>query len=102
MPTGSSATAPSGTIACLRLAICSASGSSFQRRAKRAMISPIRCSSASSSSSGAAREVGHDLGGQVVGGRPEPAARDDQVRALARMNSSAALRSGGRSPGDRT
>ena len=82
VPTGSSATAPSGTIACLRFAIWSASGSRFQRRAKRAMISPMRRSSASSSRSGRPAKSRHDLRGEVVRGRPQAAARDDQVRAF--------------------
>ena len=51
------------------------------------MIAQIRSSSAASSSIGTPGERGHDLGGQVVGGRPEPAAGDDQVDALAARNS---------------
>ena len=79
MPAGSSAVAPTGTIACLRLAALSASGSNRIRRAKPAMIAAIFASISSSRTMLDAGEARDDLGRQVVGGRPEPAAGDDQV-----------------------
>ena len=82
MPTGSSAIAPSGTIACLRFAIRSASSSMFHRRAKRAMICPIRRSRSSSRRSGrpAKSATTSAVRSSAVG--PEAAARHDQLRAL--------------------
>ena len=50
--------------------------------ASGARISAIRSSSASSSTSSRPCEAADDLGGEVVGGRPEAAAGDDQVHPL--------------------
>ena len=84
MPTGSRIVAPSGIVACLRLPSSSASrsmpgpalGDALEDRrdppAQRLVHDHL-----------AALEVADDLGGEVVRGRPEAAAGDDQVDALA-------------------
>ena len=73
-------------------------GSKSIRSAKPAMIAAIRSSISSSSAHLAAGEAGHDLGGEVVGGRPEAAAGDDQVGSPRRPGSEAGLDVSGRSP----
>ncbi len=82
MPAGSSAIAPSGTIACLRLASRTASGSKRSRRAKRAMICAIFSSISLIEHQLATGEAAHDLGRQVIRRRPEPTGGDDQVEPL--------------------
>ena len=90
---------PSGTIACLRVPSRRPSGSNFIRRAKSATIAVIRASIPSSRTISRPAKRGDDLGGDVVGGRPEPAAGDDQVEPGVRRGTGArASRSSARSP----
>ena len=92
---------PAGITACLRLD-CARSRRGrgpASARISGARISAIRCSSASSSTISRPAEAPDDLGREVVGGRPEAAAGDDQRHpARVAMNRSAASRSSGRSP----
>ena len=70
-----------------------------QRLVSCSRIAAIRPSSASSSTNAPAAELGDDRGGEVVLGRPEAAAGDDEVHPLARRRTpSAPRRSSGRSP----
>ena len=71
-----------------------------QRCASGATISAIRCSSASSSTIARPAKSADDLGREVVGGRPEAAAGDDQVDALARRGSAARPRMSSRPVAD--
>ena len=82
VPAGSTVIAPSGTIACFRFATFSASGSMRKRRAKPAQDLGDPLLHALVEDQLAARERPHDLGGEVVGGRPQPAGGDDQLEAL--------------------
>ena len=86
VPTGSSTVAPAGTTACLRFDARIASGSrSGQRDISGRRISAIRSSKRLVEDHLAPRERPDDLGGQVVGRRPQPAAGDDQVDAARRQ-----------------
>ena len=71
VPAGSIAAAPAGTIACLRFASRSASGSKRIRRANPAMIRRDLRLHLLVEHELAAGEATHDLGREVVGGRPE-------------------------------
>ena len=82
VPTGSSGVAPSGTSACLRFDSRIASSSKLKRRANPRRISAIFSSTSSSRKQLATGEAGDDLGGEVVGGRAEPARGDDQIHPL--------------------
>ena len=88
---GSSTVAPRGTIACLRLAARTASMSRFgQRCGQRRAGSPrSRSSSASSSTISRPWNSPTTSRGQVVLGRSQAAAGDDQVHALRRRASAA-------------
>ncbi len=90
VPTGSSTVAPSGIIACLRFEIRIASRSRLgQRCISPARISSIRASRPGSSTISRPLKRAHDLGGEVVGGRTEAAAGDDQRHPLAPPSSAA-------------
>ena len=82
MPTGSSAVAPSGTIACLRLASITASSSKSEAAGEAAQDLGDLLLHLLVEDQLAAGEAGDDLGGEVVGGRAEPAGGDDQVHPL--------------------
>ncbi len=82
MPTGFSATAPRGTMACLRFAASSAGPPKPVRAAKPARIPAIRACIASSSSSSTPANRATTSVGQVVRGRAEPAAGDDELAAV--------------------
>ena len=83
MPTGSSGIAPSGTIACLRLASSTASSSKLKRLREAAQdLGDLRLHLLVEDQL-AAGEAGDHLRRQVVGGRPQAAGGDDQVHSLA-------------------
>ncbi len=82
VPTGSSAIAPSGTIACLRLA--AADGLLVEAEAPREAAQdrrnlPLHFLVEHQLAAG---EAGDDLRGEVVGGRPQAAGGNDQVHVL--------------------
>ena len=78
VPTGASATAPRGTIACLRLAASSAGPANPLRFAHPARIPAMCARIVLVQLQRRARERRDDLAGEVVGRRPEPAGGDDQ------------------------
>ena len=85
VPTGSSTVAPSGTSACLRLLgahrvlveVAPAAAQPLEDRPDALLERRVERQRAPG-------EVRDDLGGQVVGGRAEAAAGDDEVEALGR------------------
>ena len=85
VPTGSRITAPAGITACLRLDASTASGSRSGQRAISGLQDlpdpPFQRLVEHHLATG---EAPDDLRRQVVGRRPEPAARDDERAALAR------------------
>ena len=82
MPAGLIAVAPTGTIACLRLASRRASGSKFMRLANSARIVGDLLLHLLVQDELAAGEAADDLRGQVVRGRAQAAAGDDEVHSL--------------------
>ncbi len=99
VPTGSSTAAPAGIVACLRLAARIASWSMFgQRFTSGLTISAIRSDERIVEHHLAALESADHLGGQVVRGRAQPPARQDDADPLLGMKRRAASMSRGRSP----
>ncbi len=92
---------PRARSACLRVAAAVASGSSrHPARGREPLDDAARCAARARGRGPTGRpwKRGDDLGGEVVGGRPEPAAGDEQIDAQVRQEPSAARRSSGRSP----
>ena len=98
MPAGASASAPRGTIACLRLAASSAGPANPLRAAHPARIAAMCARMASSSSSGAPANAATTSAVRSSAVGPSPPEVTISAAPASAANRSAAARSSGRSP----